>query len=269
MPSLLKFERAKFGVLCVEITAAKKEVPTSTLEEAWTSLEVTKTVPAKSLVEVKAAFKELYSDYFAKEGTPAQGSQIYAWDAWSLLVGWDEILQQVKDILNCEIEALRAQEEKSIEIIARWRDDNKVLSNKIASLEAKLQKAFSQEEFLTWISSIPTTWIPPSGHPRVTVLPSVKVISITPSPPNAPPVQNFSLADQFVPHTGIWRPLATAVNYLVRIAPIVYMVFQAQLASPMGVQPNSGMCHENMDCKIKDQGLELGTMESTNPVNLI
>ncbi|KAJ9072594.1 hypothetical protein DSO57_1025974 [Entomophthora muscae] len=142
MPSLLKFERAKFGVLCVETAAARKEVPTSTLEEAWTSLEVTKTVPAESLVEVKAAFEELYSNYFAKEGTPVQGNQIYA---WNLLVGWDEILQQVKEMANCEIEALRAREGKSVEIMARWRDDNKVLSEKIASLEEKLLKALSQE----------------------------------------------------------------------------------------------------------------------------
>ncbi|KAJ9072263.1 hypothetical protein DSO57_1029420 [Entomophthora muscae] len=145
MPSLLKFERAKFGVFCVETAAERKEVPTSTLEEAWTSLEVTKTVPAKSLVEVKAAFKELYSNYFAKEGTPAQGNQIYGWDAWNLLVGWDEILQQVKEMVNCEIKALRAREEKSVEIMACWRDDNKVLSNKIASLETKLLEALSQE----------------------------------------------------------------------------------------------------------------------------
>ncbi|KAJ9072673.1 hypothetical protein DSO57_1024927 [Entomophthora muscae] len=142
MPSLLKFERAKFGVLCVETAAARKEVPTSTLEEAWTSLEVTKTVPAESLVEVKAAFEELYSNYFAKEGTPIQGNQIYA---WNLLVGWDEILQQVKEMANWEIEVLRAREEKSVEIMAHWRDDNKVLSEKIASLEEKLLKALSQE----------------------------------------------------------------------------------------------------------------------------
>ncbi|KAJ9078411.1 hypothetical protein DSO57_1006825 [Entomophthora muscae] len=146
MPSLLKFERAKFGVLCVETASAtRKEVPTSTLEEAWTSLEVTKTVPAESLVEVKAAFEELYSNYFAKEGTPVQGNQIYAWDAWNLLVGWDEILQQVKERVNCEIEALRGREEKSVEIMACWRDDNKALSKKIASLEAKLLKVLSQE----------------------------------------------------------------------------------------------------------------------------
>ncbi|KAJ9083328.1 hypothetical protein DSO57_1035783 [Entomophthora muscae] len=70
--------------------------------------------------------------------------------------------------------------------------------------------------------------------------------------PNTPLVQDFSklgfvyitvlgLANQVVPHTRSWRPLATAVNYLVRIAPIVYMAFQAQPASPAGVQPDSGM----------------------------
>ncbi|KAJ9089793.1 hypothetical protein DSO57_1009293 [Entomophthora muscae] len=145
MPSLLRFKRAKFGVLCVETAAAIKEVPTSTLKEVWNSLEVTKTIPAGSLVEVKIAFKELYSNYFAKEGTPIQGNHIYGWDAWNLLVGWDEILQQVNEMTNREIEALRAREGKSVEIMACWQDDNKVLSKKIASLEAKLLKALSQE----------------------------------------------------------------------------------------------------------------------------
>ncbi|KAJ9050207.1 hypothetical protein DSO57_1016535, partial [Entomophthora muscae] len=49
------------------------------------------------------------------------------------------------------------------------------------------------------------------------------------------------LADQVVPHTGSWRPLATALNYLVHIAPIVYMAFQARPASPVGVQSDSSM----------------------------
>ncbi|KAJ9070342.1 hypothetical protein DSO57_1008917 [Entomophthora muscae] len=53
----------------------------------------------------------------------------------------------------------------------------------------------------------------------------------------------LGLADQVVPHTGSWRPLATALNYLVRIAPIVYMAFQARPASPLGVQPDSSMGH--------------------------
>ncbi|KAJ9077372.1 hypothetical protein DSO57_1017340 [Entomophthora muscae] len=80
----------------------------------------------------------------------------------------------------------------------------------------------------------------------------MKDIPTAPPLPNAPPTQDFSklgfvyitvlgLADQVVPHTGSWRPLATALNYLVHIAPIVYMAFQARPASPVGVQPDSSM----------------------------
>ncbi|KAJ9066368.1 hypothetical protein DSO57_1010320 [Entomophthora muscae] len=64
----------------------------------------------------------------------------------------------------------------------------------------------------------------------------MKEITSTPSLSNMPPSQDFI------------GPLATAVNYIVRIAPIVYMAFQAQPASPVGVQPDSDMgCgnHEN------------------------
>lgn len=92
----------------------------------------------------------------------------------------------------------------------------------------------------------------PSGHPSVAVPSSMKEIATTPPPPNAPPAQDFSklgfvyitvlgLANQVMPHTGSWCPLAPAVNYLVRIAPIVYMAFQARPAFPVGVQPDSGM----------------------------
>ncbi|KAJ9052485.1 hypothetical protein DSO57_1033658 [Entomophthora muscae] len=145
MSSLLLFEREKFGVLCVETAASRKEVPKSLLKEAWASLEVKKTVPQESLVEIKAVFEELYSNYFEKEGTPAQGNQIYIWDSWNLLVGFDIILQQVKTRANCEIKALRGREEKSVKIMAHWQDANKALSHIIASLEAKLLKALSQE----------------------------------------------------------------------------------------------------------------------------
>ncbi|KAJ9073435.1 hypothetical protein DSO57_1016486 [Entomophthora muscae] len=73
----------------------------------------------------------------------------------------------------------------------------------------------------------------------------MKEIPTAPPLPNAPPTQDFSklgfvyitvlgLANQVVPHTGSWRPLATALNYLVCIAPIVYMAFQAWPASPVG-----------------------------------
>ncbi|KAJ9066226.1 hypothetical protein DSO57_1011773 [Entomophthora muscae] len=57
----------------------------------------------------------------------------------------------------------------------------------------------------------------------------------------------MELANQAVPHTGSWRPLATAVNYLVRIMPVVYMAFQALPASPVGTQPDSGMDHDTND----------------------
>ncbi|KAJ9077773.1 hypothetical protein DSO57_1013421 [Entomophthora muscae] len=80
-------------------------------------------------------------------------------------------------------------------------------------------------------------------------------ISSTPPLPTVPPAQDFSklgfvyitvlgLDDQVVPHTGSWCSLATAVNYLVRIAPIVYLVFQARPASPEGVQLDSDMSHD-------------------------
>ncbi|KAJ9065946.1 hypothetical protein DSO57_1014566 [Entomophthora muscae] len=145
MSSLLSFEKAKFGILCVKAAALRKDVPTSSIEESWSSLEVTKTAPEESLVEVKAAFEELYSNYFTKEEIPAQGKRIYAWDSWNLLLGFNDILQQVKDRANCEIEALRNREEKSVEIMACWWDNNKALAHKIASLEKKLLEALSQE----------------------------------------------------------------------------------------------------------------------------
>ncbi|KAJ9052544.1 hypothetical protein DSO57_1033146 [Entomophthora muscae] len=80
----------------------------------------------------------------------------------------------------------------------------------------------------------------------------MKDIPTSPPLPDAPPTQDFSklgfvyitvlgLANQVVPHTGSWQPLATALNYLVRIAPIVYMAFQARPVSPVGVQPDSSM----------------------------
>ncbi|KAJ9068934.1 hypothetical protein DSO57_1023571 [Entomophthora muscae] len=68
-------------------------------------------------------------------------------------------------------------------------------------------------------------------------------IPTTPSLSTVPPAQDFilGLANQVVPHTGNWQSLATAFNYLARIAPIVYLAFQARPASPAGVQLDSGM----------------------------
>ncbi|KAJ9084917.1 hypothetical protein DSO57_1019249 [Entomophthora muscae] len=74
------------------------------------------------------------------------------------------------------------------------------------------------------------------------------MLEIPPTPlPTMPHSQDFSklgfiyitvlgLANQVVPHTGSWRSLATAVNYLARIVLIVYLAFQARPTSPMGAQ---------------------------------
>ncbi|KAJ9079260.1 hypothetical protein DSO57_1037292 [Entomophthora muscae] len=90
-------------------------------------------------------------------------------------------------------------------------------------------------------------------HPHhLDLLPAMKKIPTAPPLPNVPPTQDFSklgfvyitvlgLANQVMPHTGSWRLLTTALNYLVCIAPIVYMAFQARPASPVRVQLDSGM----------------------------
>ncbi|KAJ9073350.1 hypothetical protein DSO57_1017412 [Entomophthora muscae] len=73
--------------------------------------------------------------------------------------------------------------------------------------------------------------------------------------PTVPPAQDFSklgffyitvlgLVNQVVPHTESWFSLAIAVNYLVRIVPIVYLASQDRPASPMRAQLDSGMGHD-------------------------
>ncbi|KAJ9048813.1 hypothetical protein DSO57_1031102 [Entomophthora muscae] len=42
----------------------------------------------------------------------------------------------------------------------------------------------------------------------------------------------LGLDNQVVPHTEIWCPWVTAANYLIKIAPIVYMAFQAWPVTP-------------------------------------
>ncbi|KAJ9070070.1 hypothetical protein DSO57_1012126 [Entomophthora muscae] len=90
----------------------------------------------------------------------------------------------------------------------------------------------------------------PPGCARETILPAMKEIATPPPLPNMPPAHDFNrlgfvyikvlgMVNQVVPYTRSWHPLTTAVSYLVRIAPIVYMAFQAQPASPGGVQPDS------------------------------
>ncbi|KAJ9056895.1 hypothetical protein DSO57_1027988 [Entomophthora muscae] len=96
----------------------------------------------------------------------------------------------------------------------------------------------------------------PPGHSRGPIPTIMKEIPSTSPWPNSPPAQDFSklgfvyitvlgLANQAMTHIRSWRPLATAVNYIVRIVPIVYMAFQAQSAFPVGVQLDSGMGCDN------------------------
>ncbi|KAJ9078659.1 hypothetical protein DSO57_1004616 [Entomophthora muscae] len=93
----------------------------------------------------------------------------------------------------------------------------------------------------------------------------MKEIPSTPSLPNVPPAQDFSklglihitvlgLANQVVPHTRSWHPLATAVNYIVRITPIVYMAFQAQPDYLVRVQPDSGMGYGTYNYQVYTSG---------------
>ncbi|KAJ9068859.1 hypothetical protein DSO57_1024400 [Entomophthora muscae] len=91
--------------------------------------------------------------------------------------------------------------------------------------------------------------------------PAMKEIPTAPPLPDAPSTQDFSklgfgyitvlgLANQVMPHTGSWHPLATALNYMVCIVPIVYMAFQDRPASSVGVQPDSGMGRDTPTCII-------------------
>ncbi|KAJ9088626.1 hypothetical protein DSO57_1021106 [Entomophthora muscae] len=74
----------------------------------------------------------------------------------------------------------------------------------------------------------------------------MKEIPTAPPLPDAPPTQDFSklgIGAGQPSHASYWElaPLATALNCLAHIAPIVYMAFQARPASPVGVQTDSGM----------------------------
>ncbi|KAJ9086991.1 hypothetical protein DSO57_1037685 [Entomophthora muscae] len=69
----------------------------------------------------------------------------------------------------------------------------------------------------------------------------MKGIPTTPPPPNTASAQDFSC----VPYLELAH-LATAFNYKVKIAPTVYMAFQARPTSPVRTQPDSGMGCDNL-----------------------
>lgn len=101
------FVKAKFDDLRIETAAARKEVPEKSLGDACEDLEVVKIFLKDSLVKNKAAYKDLYYEYFSKEGAPIQGNRVYTWDPWDLPLGFDKIFKQTKDAANQEIKGFR------------------------------------------------------------------------------------------------------------------------------------------------------------------
>ncbi|KAJ9070151.1 hypothetical protein DSO57_1011312 [Entomophthora muscae] len=51
---------------------------------------------------------------------------------------------------------------------------------------------------------------------------------------------------QVIPHMGVWQPWASAVNYMLRIAPVMYWVFQACPLSPFSDKPDATPGHESL-----------------------
>ncbi|KAJ9073818.1 hypothetical protein DSO57_1012566 [Entomophthora muscae] len=55
----------------------------------------------------------------------------------------------------------------------------------------------------------------------------------------------MGLTEQVIPHMGVWRPWATAANYVMRMAPVIYWAFQAQLFPLTKGSPGSHPGHDN------------------------
>ncbi|KAJ9054173.1 hypothetical protein DSO57_1017477 [Entomophthora muscae] len=150
MSSLLSFERAKFGALCVETADTRKKVPEVSFNEAREILEVTNTVPKESLVEVKEAIKEIYTDNFLPRKEPLLKEIKFMFGIYG--TWW-----QTKKL------KLSRQERKKVEIMAKWHDQNKALSQKIASLEVPVV-GVSQD--MTMLILTGWTWIPHRAQSR-------------------------------------------------------------------------------------------------------
>ncbi|KAJ9065735.1 hypothetical protein DSO57_1016476 [Entomophthora muscae] len=84
-----------------------------------------------------------------------------------------------------------------------------------------------------------------SWPPRVIIFPSM--LEIPPTPPaNCASFPGLHIGAGQPGCAPYWElaSLATAVNYLVKIAPIVYLLFQARPTLPTGAQPDSVMGHD-------------------------
>ncbi|KAJ9077594.1 hypothetical protein DSO57_1015218 [Entomophthora muscae] len=54
----------------------------------------------------------------------------------------------------------------------------------------------------------------------------------------------LGLAEQVIPHMGVWRPWATAANYAMRMVPVIYWAFQARPFPSTKVSPESNLGHD-------------------------
>ncbi|KAJ9069755.1 hypothetical protein DSO57_1015253 [Entomophthora muscae] len=54
----------------------------------------------------------------------------------------------------------------------------------------------------------------------------------------------LGLTEQVIPHMGVWRPWATAANYVMQMVPVIYWAFQAQPFPSAKGSPGSHSGHE-------------------------
>ncbi|KAJ9057468.1 hypothetical protein DSO57_1022416 [Entomophthora muscae] len=64
---------------------------------------------------------------------------------------------------------------------------------------------------------------------------------------------------QVIPHMGVWRPWATAANYMMQMAPIIYWAFQAQPFPLNKGSPGSSPGHDIVK-KCEDPSNEVSYM---------
>ncbi|KAJ9067125.1 hypothetical protein DSO57_1003037 [Entomophthora muscae] len=54
----------------------------------------------------------------------------------------------------------------------------------------------------------------------------------------------LGLTEQVIPHMGVWRPWATAANYVMQMAHVIYWAFQAQSFPSTEGSPGSHPSHD-------------------------
>ncbi|KAJ9069735.1 hypothetical protein DSO57_1015419 [Entomophthora muscae] len=56
----------------------------------------------------------------------------------------------------------------------------------------------------------------------------------------------LGLTEKVIPHMRVWRPWATAANYVMRMAPDIYLAFQARYFPLTEGSPGSHLGHDIM-----------------------